>query len=74
MKWVKPSQMLPPQRRQDEPEYGHSEDVLMFFVERDVFCIGWYDHDADAWFIWKGMDDSTRLDGPPDFWQPLLKP
>lgn len=72
--WVKPSERVPPQQRKDSPEYGHSDDVLMYFAERDLFCVGWYDHDDDDWFIWKGMDDSTRMDSAPDFWQPLVKP
>lgn len=51
-----------------------SEDVLMHFTERDCYCIGWYDHSQGDWYIWKGMDDSTALDGEPDFWAPLTKP
>lgn len=63
MKWVETEKQNPAVMR----------DVLMYFADRDLFCIGWFDEDSD-WFIWKGMDDSTQIDGPPEYWAELEVP
>lgn len=59
---------------ESEKKPSGPRDVLMYFADRDVFCIGWYDAEEDDWFIWRGMDDSTLMDGAPEYWAELEVP